>query len=144
MDELIKLKVNLETACGCILDENVFSAAISLFPAILVANADGNIDNEEKEYLAVLADSYAFHTEGLSDEDKEKLSDSLYNFITYLSANNQLWEAAFIKAIKYVIKDDSDAKKEIALIMEHIARVSNSISVVEQSKINCLKKELAI
>ncbi len=144
MDKLIKLKTNLETAYGCVLNENVFVAAISLFPAILVANADEEIDKEEKEYLAVLADSYAFHTDGLSDDEKEKLSDSLFNFINYLSANNQLWEETFLKALKSLIKKDTETKNGIALIMDHIARISNSINIDEQRKINWLKKELAI
>lgn len=144
MDVVIKLKANLESAYGCILEDNVFVAAISLFPAILVANADGSIDKKEKEYLAVLADSFAFHSEDLTDEEKEKLSDSLFQLLTFLSANDKLWQDSFLKALKHIVNEDSDAKNEIAIIIEHIARVSDSISLDEQSKINWLKNELAI
>ena len=144
MEQIEALHKSIQNSFGDVIDEDVFIASITLFPAIIVAYADGVIDEKEKEYIAFLADNYVFHSDDILEENKVFFSDILCSFLLSLTDQISLWKTEYIEALKYLLNLDNSLKSELLIILENIARISNEVSKAEQEKIEWLKIELSI
>ena len=144
MEQLEELHKAIQNSFGDLIDEDVFIASITLFPAIIVAYTDGVIDEKEKEYIAFLADNYVFHSDDILEENKVFFSDILCSFLLSLTDQISLWKTEYIEALKYLLNLDNSLKSELLIILENIARISNEVSKAEQEKIEWLKIELSI
>jgi tellurite resistance protein len=144
MEQLEDLHKAIQNSFGDVIDEDVFIASITLFPAIIVAYTDGVIDEKEKEYIAFLADNYVFHSDDILEENKVIFSDILCSFLLAITDQISLWKTEYIEALKCLLNIDNSLKSELLIIIENIARISNEVSETEQEKIEWLKIELSI
>jgi hypothetical protein len=144
MEQLEDLHKAIQNSFGDVIDEDVFIASITLFPAIIVAYTDGVIDEKEKEYIAFLADNYVFHSDDILEENKVIFSDILCSFLLAITDQISLWKTEYIEALKCLLNIDNSLKSELLIIIENIARISNEVSKAEQEKIEWLKIELSI
>ena len=144
MEQLEDLHKAIQNSFGDVIDEDVFIASITLFPAIIVAYTDGVIDEKEKEYIAFLADNYVFHSDDILEENKVIFSDILCSFLLAITDQISLWKTEYIEALKYLLNLDNSLKSELLIVIENIARISNEVSKAEQEKIEWLKIELSI
>ena len=144
MEQIEALHKSIQNSFGDVIDEDVFIASITLFPAIIVSYTDGVIDEKEKEYIAFLADNYVFHSDDIIEENKVFFSDSLCSLLLSLTDQISVWKTEYIEALKYLLKLDNTLKSELLIVIENIARISNEVSETEQEKIEWLKIELSI
>lgn len=111
-----------------------FSSLLMMFPAVLVANADGNFDSLEKQNLA-------HSCYGL--EAEPPITCEMYSELCFLAKTE---DQDFINNIFSCIKAESNNNEEAQLIITNLmiemAQASDGISQEESDKIKELKEIL--
>ena len=123
-----------------------FTALATFFPALLVISTDGEVDNEEWNYIDRLGfdmcDSFAQN--GMSPQELKDLKKLFKREIHFLQENFDTWERKFIKALKSYLIEHEGCKEEILENIYQSASVSEGICEKEKVMIEYLKQELGI
>jgi len=125
-----------QTKRNTCLDENQFSSLLMMYPAVLVATADGDFDALEKQNLAESVKESA--------EGNILVACEMYSELSYLITADNNVKKQTLTCIKDEIADKSEIKSIILELMTAIAESSEGISEVEEKKIAELKTELLI
>lgn len=120
----------------CCLDENQLSSLLALYPAGLVALADGDFGAAEKENLV----------SALKEASKGDLlvTCEMYAELCYLIQADDSMQEATLQCIKAEIAGKEHLQKIILDIMQSTAEAEEGISQAEQNKINEIKSILSI
>ena len=118
------------------LEKDLFSSMLAMYPAALVATADGSFDELEKQNL-VAALKVA------SNENDLNLCE-MYADLCYLLGAEELLKEEALKCIAEEIADNAELKLLILEMMISTAEAEDGISDVEKEKINELKGVLSI
>lgn len=124
--------------------EAPFASMITTFPSLLVATADGKVDNNEKLTLVNISKSLA---ESFKDEQTdpaliELLSYQYYAEFDYLLKNIEKWKSSFIEVLSDYLKENPETKILISKMINDIANASSGICEAEQKVVNELENKL--
>lgn len=125
-----------QTKRNTCLDENQFSSLLMMYPAILVATADGNFDALEKQNLAESVKEAA--------DGNILVACEMYSELSYLISADDNVKKQALTCIKDEIADKPEIKSMILELMTAMAESSDGVSEVEAQKIAELKTELLI
>ena len=102
------------------LDEVLFQHLLYLFPAILVAQADGHVDTTEVMHLNKLV---LYITENQSGFNEDQLKAE----IRYLMWNAQIWRTAFLNALKELLAETHKGREVIDLMISTASSSTGSL-----------------
>ncbi len=128
------------------MSESQFYPLIFTFPPLLVAAADGIVDDAERQTLAYIAKNLAFtfDKEGLTYTQMKKLAESYVAEFGFLIDNHKRFETDFLNALHEYLLENEEAKSEIKEMLFASAEASDGISDVEQAAIEKLSHTLRL
>lgn len=122
-----------------------FTYLLNLFPSLIVCMCDGVLDKEEWEGVDRLISSLSLEfSEGMSEEDKQRLEDAYRTEFRYLLDNIEKWQKKFLNALKNHIQDSRNDKEFVLETMYLFANAADGISEIEQETIEMLSDRLAL
>ncbi len=126
------------------LDPDQFEALLYTFPSVLVAHADGRIDDHEKDYLRHIPDDLAtgFALNGI--DDAPLLNENYFEEIEYLVQDINKWHDKFLAALKDQLQGSQNEKNAIFQLMWRTADSSEDISENERKRIAAISVKLGL
>lgn len=123
-----------------------FTALATFFPALLVISTDGEVDDEEWNYIDSMSFSMcdSFAQDGLSPQELKDLKKLFKREIHYLQENFDTWERKFTKALKSYLAEHKECKESILENIYQSASISEGICEKEKVMIEYLMHELGI
>jgi uncharacterized membrane protein YebE (DUF533 family) len=143
-NRFIELKENYAKERNLKLSEEQFAAIVYTFPSILIANADGRIDLNEKKFMRILP---AVMTEGVEGEDElndVQMTDDYFKEVKYIVSNLEKWEESFLDALKTQLEENLNERNAIFQTMWRTADSSEDISEAERHKIDEVARKLGL
>lgn len=121
---------------NCCLEFDEFTSVLMMYPAALVANADGDFSHLEKLNIVNALKE-------LASDDEFKLCE-MYHLLCQLMTLNIDKKNELLANIKEAIEDKPEIKLIILELMIATAEAEDGISEVEKEVINQLKELLSI
>jgi hypothetical protein len=140
-DNFIQLKDNYVRERNLKLSEEQFAAIVYTFPSILIANADGRIDLNEKKFMRYLP---AVMVEGDNDLKDVQMTDEYFKEVKYIVSNLGQWEEGFLEALKTQLQENINERNAIFQAMWRTADSSEDISEAERLKIDEVARKLGL
>lgn len=127
------------------LTEDQFAALVYTFPSVLVAHADGKIDEEErffmKELPQVMTEGYLQDSTG---QLETTLTEDYFKEISFVLKNLQKWKNPFLDALRSQLTDSTNERNAIFKTMWRTADSSDDISSAERGAIDSISKQLGL
>lgn len=123
-------------------DEDLISVIIS-YPAVLVAAADGVVDETERLFLLSVSEALGDGDASLSDKARLEAAERYRAFMLLLALGDKI-EKTIINLIRPFCIADENLKMQISASMWGVAEASEGVSEVEALKIHQLSESLGI
>jgi tellurite resistance protein len=124
------------------LTEDQFAALVYTFPSVLVAQADGKIDEEERFFMKdlpqVMTDGY------LLDGAGPTLTEDYFKEISFILKNRDKWKNKFLEALRSLLTDSTNERNAIFKAMWQTADSSEDISAKERGTIDEVSNALGL
>jgi uncharacterized membrane protein YebE (DUF533 family) len=124
------------------LSEDQFAGLVYTFPSILVAHADGKIDDEEKFFMMelpqVMTDGY------LQDDGGVRFTEDYFKEVSYILKNQNKWRHPFLDALRSQLQDSTNERNAIFKTMWQTADSSDDISSTERKTIDAISNQLGL
>ncbi len=123
-----------------------FAVFAMFYPALLVANTDGEVDEKEWDFLQLLANGLVSLSvrDNASREEIKDWQNLFFSEFQYLIGNFDLWERKFIKSLKRHLNEKPAEKEAVLRVIYMLADVSGGICEKESVMIEHLVHELGI
>jgi tellurite resistance protein len=142
IEEFNKLRDSIPVTKDSILSDNELQSVFLTYPALLVANADGVFDAEEKCELFSICEQL------VADETPESLRPAriaeIYHVSCSLLEQVENNNDRILTMIRDEIADQPESKELLLEMMVGVADSSDGISAVEQEVIDNLKQFLKL
>lgn len=128
------------------LNEEQFMAFVTYYPALLVANTDGVVDEKEWSLLQELSNRIVADTLP-QNADKEEVKDYkqlFFNEFHYLIENLDQWDRKFMKALQQLLAQQPKRIATVAEVLYLLAKSSNGVCEKENTMIEYLRNELKL
>lgn len=128
------------------LSESEFAALLTMFPALLVVNADNVVDNAEWKHVEELALEIAMSECEVDKETDEahSLARVFIDEIRFLKKNLSKYEDPFLETLAQQLDVNSEFKTIIKEMLHEAAQSSGNTEPEEVEKINQLLVKLHI
>ncbi len=123
-----------------------FSVFAMFYPALLIANTDGEVDEKEWGLLQSLANSLVSLSvrDNASSEEIVDWQELFFSEFQYLIGNFDAWERKFIKSLKQHLNEKPQEKEAVLRVIYLLADASGGICEKESVMIEHLSRELGI
>lgn len=120
-------------------NEEQFLALLYTFPAILIASADGRVDEAEKRYMSNIPAGLlaAYRNENYNELIGNEFSQNYFTEVQYLIEHITHWKDKFIEALRDELNNKLNDKNAIYEMMWKTAYSSENVS---DNEIRVLKK----
>jgi uncharacterized tellurite resistance protein B-like protein len=120
-------------------NEEQFLALLYTLPAILIASADGRVDENEKRYMQNIPSDLlaAYRNENYNEVIGNEFSQSYFTEVQYLIEHITRWKDKFIEALRDELNNKLNDKNAIYEMMWKTAYSSENVS---DNEIRMLKK----
>jgi uncharacterized membrane protein YebE (DUF533 family) len=139
------LKESYESRRGIAFTYSQFAALLYTMPSILIAFADGKIDETEADFIkdipASLLTGYR-NDHRLEIVDSENMPEAYLQEVKYLLQTQAEWKQPFIEALREELQHKQNDKNTIYDIMWKAAFSSKNVNEEEVERIKSLTKEL--
>ena len=128
------------------MSQSQFYPLIFTFPPLLVAAADGIVDDMERETLTYIVKNlaFSFSQDGMSYTQMKRLADSYVAEFGFLIDNLKRYETDFISTLFEYLCENQEAKPDIKEMLIASAEASDGISDIEQQTIDHLTLTLQL
>ncbi len=126
------------------INDEQFGTLLTFFPALLVINSDGVIDDTEWIYVEYLAKFMAENDQDTTGISEENLKKQYFEELKYLLDSLMNWEDKFVNALADYLQAYPEIKEDIYEILHMFAEASEGESEVEAEAINALEKRLGL
>jgi tellurite resistance protein len=122
-----------------------FTSFLAFFPVLLVAAADGVVDENEWEYCRRLASSLAYsYSDELSEAEINQLTQAYQTEFSYLLTNLKQWQERFLEALEEFFSINKYAKVFVAQTAWLVAAASDGVSQTEKMKMQELAERFSL
>jgi len=128
------------------LNEGEFETLVSIFPALMVAMADDEIQKEEKELINLAATEIVedIASQGYSEEQKTLLKKNYLEEINRLTENSAFWEENFLYTLSLYLEIQPEFGGVISDFMSEVASSHGDTNEKELAEIFRVKSKLGI
>lgn len=141
-EQFENIKASMPITSNTVLSSHELQSVFLTFPALLVANADGTFDAQEKFEMFSICEQL------VADDISENLRPSriaeIYHVACSLLEQGKSYTDQILTIIKDEISDQPDSKELLLNMILGVAESSEGISDAEQEMINKLTKILEL
>tara|TARA_B100000795_G_scaffold3673_1_gene2500 strand:- start:162 stop:608 length:447 start_codon:yes stop_codon:yes gene_type:complete len=129
---------------GTEMSKEEYTVTLITYPAFLVANADGDFDNDERELMSQLLQNFLreIYGEELSSEQYSQMISAFVEDFEWVAKNNQ-WKDDLLAGLKILCNDISGLSETIIGMMQEMAEVSENVSKEEANMIIAVSNSLS-
>lgn len=124
--------------------EDEFLQLLITLPALLVAKADGKVDDVEKRFLKAVASGIATRYAHMHNSENQNFAEVMEKEFAYLLDHLNTWQVQFIEVLAEYLEDNADLKTDIIQMINDIAEVSEGICEDERVYIQQLVRSLKL
>jgi hypothetical protein len=128
------MKAKFEESRKTKMSDEEFKILVLTYPVYLVAKADGNFDEDEKDLLSTILYNFlnSLYGENVSEEGYENLISNYLEDFNYLTENESIYKNDFLQELKSF---ELTVKKSIHDLLNEIAGISGGIDTRESEMI---------
>jgi uncharacterized membrane protein YebE (DUF533 family) len=126
--------------------DDQFAALVYTFPSVLVAHADGRIDEKERGFIRELPEvlTAGYIEEGYGRIVDVKLTEEYFTEIDFLINRLDKWQESFLEALKEQLHNSLNERNIIFQTMWQTADSSGDISEAERKTISEISSRLGL
>ena len=127
------------------MSEDQFAALVYTFPSVLVAQADGKIDEEEKFFMKELPQIMTDgHVQESMDQAGPTLTEDFFKEVAFILKNLKKWKFPFLDVLRAQLKESTNERNAVFKAMWQTADSSEDISAKERKTIDEIANQLGL
>ncbi len=136
--EILELQNKFQTLRKSQMSKEEFQILLLTYPVFLVANADGQFDNEEKEFMHEVLINFLeqVYQNELTKEQYSFLVENYLEDFSFLESNNSFFKLDFLKGLRSF---DKEILQSIKDMLHEIGNISGGLSEIEAKTIDEIK-----
>ena len=124
------------------LTTDILVSTVLTFPSLLIADADGDVDEDERIFLMSLAQNFIDDYDSNCEKSRLKVAECYRLFLKLLLLND-MHKKFILTSISEFCRYNPDAKRKIIDSMYGVAYSSDGLSEVEKKEIDRIKNILS-